>query len=361
MSKAATSFTITPTPQPATYGQTITLTAATFPNGRLRFGGVRHRQHPALHRRPDAAAALGTRAAPQSTGQSPACTEPAVLNAGSYPVTGTYSGDSNYAGSTATSSFTIGQASTSFTFSQSPSPATYGQSVTLSTSAFPAGGGGVLAASGTVTFKNGGTTLCSFTLPTATPSCSAGIHAAGTSNVTATYSGDSNYAGSTANGTVTVGQASTSFTFSSTPSPATYGQSVTLTTSAFPAGGGGVLAAGGTVTFKNGGTTLCSFTLPTATPSCSAGLLARHLQRDRHLLRRQQLRRLDGQRQLSRSTRPSRRSPRADTEPGHLRRHRPVRRLRAAGRRRGRQCGERLVRLHRQRRHALHRPGPPHR
>jgi hypothetical protein len=112
-------------------------------------------------------------------------------------VTATYSGDSNYLSSTASTSFTITQAATTFTASPSPASTSYGTSVTLSESGLPAD------ATGTVVFSAGGTDLCTATL-SATSCTTSTTLPVGVYQVTATYSGDSNYVGSTASSSFNV-------------------------------------------------------------------------------------------------------------------------------------------------------------
>ena len=165
------------------------------------------------------------------------------------------------------------------TESAAPASIPYGTSDTVSVAGLPAG------ATGTVTFTSGGSTLCVATLPAlscATPtSLIPGLYP-----VTATYSGDANYTGttvSTASFTVTI--ASTSMTESAAPASIPYGTSDTLSVSGLPGG------ATGTVTFNSGGSTLCVATLPSTSCSTSATLDPRHLPGDRDLLGGQQLHR----------------------------------------------------------------------
>ena len=120
------------------------------------------------------------------------CATPTSLIPGLYPVTATYSGDGNYTGATvSTASFTVTIASTSMTESAAPASIPYGSTDTLSVSGLPVG------ATGSVTYKSGGSTLCVAALPATSCSTSAAL-TPGAYPVTATYSGDSNYTGTTA-------------------------------------------------------------------------------------------------------------------------------------------------------------------
>jgi hypothetical protein len=244
--QASTSFTASAAPTSTTYGTSVTLSATGLPSGAT--GTVTF-----------TSGSTTLCADPVSAGSASCST--GTLPVGAYPVTATYSGDSNYLGSTATTSLTVDQAWTSFTASAVPSSTTYRTSVILSATGLPAD------ATGTVTFTSGSTTLCSGPVSAGSASCSTGTLPVGAYPVTATYSGDSNYLGSTATTSFTINRASTSFTASAAPGTATYGTSVTLSATGLPAG------ATGTVTFTSGPTTLCSAPLVSGSASCSTGTL----------------------------------------------------------------------------------------
>ncbi|MFV0461563.1 MAG: Ig-like domain repeat protein, partial [Actinomycetales bacterium] len=125
-------------------------------------------------------------------------TAPAI---GTYDVTATYSGDVMYAGATASTSFEVTGMATTITASADPASVEVGGTTALSVAGLPG------AATGTVAFTAGGSTLCTATLPATT--CTTGaLLAAGTHEVTATYSGDATYAGATATTSVEVTQGS---------------------------------------------------------------------------------------------------------------------------------------------------------
>ncbi len=189
------------------------------------------------------------------------CLTATTLGGGVYPVTATYSGDGNYTTATATgASFTVTKANTSMSESAAPATIPYGTADTLSTSGLP------VNASGTITFKFGGTVLCVATLP-ATSCATSTTLTPGTYPVTAVYSGDSNYTGTTASGaSFSVTLASTTMTESAAPSSVPFGTADSLSVSGLPAG------ATGTVTFTFGGSTLCVATLPAASCSTSTSL-----------------------------------------------------------------------------------------
>ncbi len=196
------------------------------------------------------------------------------LAAGSYSFTATYSGDSTYATSTSSSvplAVTAGGTTASSTalVSSSASPA-LGASVTFTATVTPS------AATGTVTFYDGTTSLGTGTLSASTPDTATYTTttlALGTHSITATYSGDSTYAGSTSSVvTVTVAGATSSTTtiqpLASTPIA---GDSVTLIATVTPATGTGTPT--GTVTFIDS-TNPTSVTIGPATLNSGQAVLA---------------------------------------------------------------------------------------
>ena len=135
-----------------------------------------------------------------------------------------------------------------FTLSSSAPASSYGQSTTL-TATLPAG------ATGTVTFKDGTTTLGTGTISGGTASFTSSTLAAGSHSITAVYGGDGNYQGSTSTALIqTVNQANSSTTLATSAATSTYGTAVTFTATV-PSG------ATGTVTFKDGATTLGTGTI----------------------------------------------------------------------------------------------------
>ena len=82
-----------------------------------------------------------------------------TCGAGTYPVVATYSGDTDNAGSTASTSLTVMAAATTFTASATPSSVSFGTSSALAAAGLPGD------ATGSVTFASGGQTLCTALLP----------------------------------------------------------------------------------------------------------------------------------------------------------------------------------------------------
>jgi hypothetical protein len=245
VAQVATSITASANPTSTTHGNTVQLSASGLPSdatGSVKFtsGG--------------ATLCTGT------VGSGGASCSTAVLAAGTYPVTATYSGDASYVGSTASTSFSIAQAETSFTASANPSSTTYGNTVQLEASGLPSD------ATGTITFTAGGSTLCTTgVLSSGSASCTTGVLQADTYGVTGSYGGDINYLASTATTSFTVTRAATSLTASATPTGASAGNSILLAASGLPSG------ATGDVTFTAGGSTLCTTgALSSGSASCTA-------------------------------------------------------------------------------------------
>jgi hypothetical protein len=120
------------------------------------------------------------------------CQTSATLTPAVYPVTATYSGDTNNSPATATGAqFAVIKADTTMTVHVSPTETVRGAPVTLWVTGLPP------SATGTVTFSSGNVVLCTVTLPAT--SCTPTINLPpGSYPVTATYSGNSNYNGTNA-------------------------------------------------------------------------------------------------------------------------------------------------------------------
>ncbi|MCX7003062.1 MAG: Ig-like domain repeat protein [bacterium] len=140
----------------------------------------------------------------------------------------------------------------------SRNPSTNGNSVTF-TATVQTNGITATAATGTVTFKDGGTVLDTVTLSGGVATYASSALAVGSHALTAVYGGDTNYTGSSSgvlNQTVYSAMVTpTTITLASSANPSGYGNRVTLTATVTPA------TATGPVTFKDGATTLGTGTL----------------------------------------------------------------------------------------------------
>jgi hypothetical protein len=191
-----------------------------------------------------------------------------ALSPGSYVVTAAYSGDTNFQASSSTVSFTIAQETPTVTYTgtahiASGGTATFNYSIANATSV--ANPTSTVAATGTVTFTD---TTASTVLGTGTLSngavvfSSTGITTSGANTITASYSGDTNYAAANSTVTVTVGTL-TSTTTTVAAVSGTVGSSVTLSATVSPAAAGtmyfyanGVYVGSGTSSASTGTATL---------------------------------------------------------------------------------------------------------
>src|SRR3989475_781968 len=149
---------------------------------------------------------------------------------------------------------------TSTSLSSTPNPSVFGQAVTLSaTVRGPVGD--PLVPTGTLTFKDGATTLAAVALVNGSASLVTSALGAGAHSLTASYSGSLEFAVSTsAVVTQAVNKGQTTTTLTSTPNPSLAGQAVTLSTTVTavaPAVGVPI----GTVTFMDGATSLATVAL----------------------------------------------------------------------------------------------------
>lgn len=183
------------------------------------------------------------------------------LSVGSHAITAVYNGDANYnAGSpTAAQTHTVSKTNTSVALTANPSSAQIGTATTFTAVISRAETGGNQA-SGTVTFKDGGTTFATVAVDAnGVATYTRSDLSIATHNITAVYNGDSSYNTSTsATATVTTTKAETTASLSLSATDINYMTSVTLTATITSAYAGPI---GGTVTFKDGTTTLGTATL----------------------------------------------------------------------------------------------------
>ena len=157
------------------------------------------------------------------------------------------------------------QTSTTSTLATSGTPSVYGSAVTLTATVTGSG-----TPTGTVSFKSGAATLAVRTLATGTALFATNALAVGSHSLTAVYSGDpDNLASTSSTVAQVVSAAATTTTLTLSPASAQLGQNVTL--QAKIAGG---LAAGGTVTFTAGGSSLGTATVNGAAATLAVSNLA---------------------------------------------------------------------------------------
>jgi hypothetical protein len=123
--------------------------------------------------------------------------EYSTLPAGTDTVTATYSGDANFAPSNGIVSQTVNKPTTTTTLTSSLSPSSFNQQVTFAATVTGQFGG---TPTGAVTFTYGSATLCNTVkLSGGKAICTYSALPVGSDIVTATYSGDGNFTGSTSN------------------------------------------------------------------------------------------------------------------------------------------------------------------
>jgi hypothetical protein len=180
------------------------------------------------------------------------------LTADEHFITVQYSGDTNFSPGSASLVQAIHSGASSTSLASSPNPSGVGQSVTFTATVAhvpPATG----TPTGQVTFTQGNTVLAQAPLNTSGQvSFSTSGLAAGSDTITATYASDSLFAASNGSTVQTVQSTfTTATTVSSSANPSVFSQSVTFTASVSSSGG----TPTGTVTFKDGTTTLGTSTL----------------------------------------------------------------------------------------------------
>jgi Bacterial Ig-like domain (group 3) len=184
LTATTTTLTPVPTPDPSVYQEPVTLTASVSSSG----GTPPNGENVTFM---SGTTSLGT--AELTSGTASLTTT--ALPAGTDSITAVYGGDSDFAGSTSAAvSQTVSKASSSLTLTSSPNPSTFGQSVTLTANVSGQFSG---VATGTVTFSNGSSSLGSVSVSSNLATLATTDLPVGTDSITAAYSGDSNFTGST--------------------------------------------------------------------------------------------------------------------------------------------------------------------
>jgi hypothetical protein len=186
------------------------------------------------------------------------------LFVGTHALTATFFGVSGFADSTsAAATLTVSRATTTLTLGSSVNPAVTGQAVTF-TAQVAAVAPGAGTPTGTVTFKDGNVVLGTVAVgPGGTAAFMTSFAAAGGHTVTAIYSGDATFVGSTQTLTEQVNAAptrkATTLALFASGNPVVVGQAVTFTATVRDPSGTGTPT--GTVTFFVGNTVVARVTL----------------------------------------------------------------------------------------------------
>jgi uncharacterized repeat protein (TIGR01451 family) len=260
---APTTTTVTSNANPSVFGQTVSFKATVSGGSGIPTGTV--------------TITVGAITSTVTLSSGSAVFTTAALPVGSASVSATYSGDSANAGSnSAVLMQTVSAASTTTSVMSSLSPSVVGASVTFTaTASANAPGSGTPA--GTVSFaaENNNTLCASVVVNSAgNAACTTSALTVGSHTVTATYSGNANYNASSGQASQMVSPAGTTTKVTSSVNPSTAGQQVNFTAAvSVTAPGSGTPT--GTVSFTDGGATLCSPTLPAnGTATCSTSTLA---------------------------------------------------------------------------------------
>ena len=185
--RPATTTSLTSTPNPSIVGQAVTLTATVTPavaDALVPGGTVAFR---------DGATVIGT--ATLVNGRATLVTS--ALAVGTHSLTVAYSGDLEFSASTsATVTQTVNLASTTTSLTSTPNPSAVGQAVTLRATVSPvAPATGV--PTGSVTFRDGATSLGVVALVNGSASLTISTLAAGSHSLTAAYGGSPTFLAST--------------------------------------------------------------------------------------------------------------------------------------------------------------------
>ena len=244
---ATTSTTLGSSANPSSFGSSVTFTATVTSGGGTPAGSV-------------VFTIDGTPGSPVTVdGTGNATTSTSSLTVGSHTVSAAFTGTGGFGNSSTTSNLTQNvQATTTTTVSGSPNPSNVGQSVTF-TATVTSGGG---TPTGSVTFKDGATTLGSGTVDgTGHATLSTSSLTAGSHSISANFVGTGGYQNSSGNTTQVVNNPAgpTTTTVASNLNPSIQGQAVTFTATVVKTGGGGIPT--GSVAFKNGNSTIATVSL----------------------------------------------------------------------------------------------------
>ncbi len=176
-----------------------------------------------------------------------------VLNAGSQQLSAAFSPSdtTDYNGTTVNNTINVVQAAGSVVLSASANPVNYGSSETLTATVSSAG-------TGSVTFKDGSTTLQTVTLSGGTASYSTSALTTGSHSLVVAWAGDTNYLAATSSAlSLTVQKVAITINATSSLNPSLFGDSITLTWQCT----GSSATPTGSLALKDGSTSLGNITL----------------------------------------------------------------------------------------------------
>jgi hypothetical protein len=253
---AATTTTVASSLNPSTSGQAVIFTATVALGSDLFVHGRSGRSPRVLPQTPTGTVAFtangttitGCAAVALSSSSTAQCTT-SVLAVGTDAIVATYSGDSNYSGSSGDLSQVVNApvtTPTTTTVASSLNPSSFDQAVTFTATVTPESAGAAgnhkshfpvvspQTPTGTVAFTSNGVTITGCGAGTlgssGTAQCTTSALPVGTNAIVATYSGDTNYVGSGSSPlSQIVEMAATSTTVASSLNPSHFDQAVTLT------------------------------------------------------------------------------------------------------------------------------------
>jgi len=234
VNKATSSITLTSTANPSSFGQSVTFTATVSGTGGTPTGSVTFT---------DTTTSQTLSTVTLTGGQAAVTTS--GLTVGTHVIQANYSGDSSFSPNSTTLSQLVIKVNSTTTLTSSANPSTFGQSVTFTATVSGAGG----TPTGNVTFTDvtNSQTLGTITLGGGQAALTISTLAGGSHIIQASYSGDNNFGGSSANLVQTVNKISATIKLTSSANPSVFGQTVTFTATVSGSGG----TPTGSVTFTD--------------------------------------------------------------------------------------------------------------
>lgn len=241
----STTETLTASPNPSFFGQTVTFTAqlsspSGTPTGDVQFS--------------DGATVLATQPI-SSTGVSTFSTS--ALSVGTHPITATFQPTGSFPAATATVSQVVNGYPTLTALSCSATPLSVFQTAQLDAVVTSANG----VPTGSLTFTDNGATLSTLPLAAGAATLAYTPLTAGTHTLTATFTPTGGFGVSTGSCSQTVNKLPSTSVLSVSPTSSTFGAPVTLTATVSSASPLGTSTPTGTVTFLNAGSPLGTSTL----------------------------------------------------------------------------------------------------
>jgi hypothetical protein len=233
----------------------VTFTASVSSDGGIPTGAVNFR---------DGEVELGVG---QLTSTGEASFSTSSLSAGDHVITAEYGGDANFEGSLNETALTIRAfTDTTIQLTTNPNPSVFGEAVSLSaviSSSEPPGGD---MPTGVVEFHDGSILLTSSPVVNGASTASTSVLAVGSHQVTATYSGDEQFLGSSTVSQHAVQQAATDTALQASTSTAVFGEAVTFTAT-ITVVSPGLGEPAGTVSFADHGLAIGSASIEGGTAS----------------------------------------------------------------------------------------------